>query len=173
MRRTIAAAVLAASSAVQAQMVPWEPERPVPKNADGRYEYQEVVQAEGASATELMSRAKAWIATAYHSADSVIQLDDATGGRLIVKGNYAAARGKIAWFTIWHVLTIEAKDGRYRYTLTDFEVEQGGLRGPMEGPRSKYLGDKGWASVAEGATGIISSLKAAMQKPTPSGGADW
>lgn len=161
----LVAALLASPLAASA-----EPGPPVPRNAEGRFEYQETITAEGASAVELLSRAKAWIATAYRDIPSVLDLDDPAAGRLIVKGNYAAS-GRLAWFTIWHVLTIEAKDGRWRYMLTDFEVDQGGLRRPMEGDGGKYLYKRGWESVATGARNLVESLKVAMLNPPP--GSDW
>ena len=97
-----------------------------PRNEKGEITYQEVVQVEGVSAAELRSRARAWIANTFRSAKDVVQLDDAEAGRIIVKGllgatwNISKRLARTDYFR--HTLTIEIKDGRYRYTLDSFAL---------------------------------------------------
>ncbi len=96
-----------------------EPERDLPRNEEShKYQYQEVVPAEGASAADLFVRAKTWVATEFRSAKDVIQLDDKESGQLIVKAimpeSYLSQP-----VNFWFTTTIEVKDGRFRYTITD------------------------------------------------------
>jgi Domain of unknown function (DUF4468) with TBP-like fold len=152
------------------------PSPTLPKLDDGRYGYQAVVTVEGAEAGELLSRARAWIAQNYGSAKAVIQLDD-TAGTIVVKGTFA-----IPWMIydngadIHHVLTFEAKAGRYRYTLSDFSwygraaiENESALFDyvPTTNGRAK-MRDR----IAMVATATIASLKAAMQVPSPAK-SDW
>ena len=103
-----------------------------PRNDQGRFYYSEVVEVEGIDARELYSRARAWTARTYGSAQQVIEFDDQDKRRLIVKGKLS-----FSWYrgyptTVDHKLTVEAKDGRYRYVLTDFYSGR-----PLEDIRAK------------------------------------
>ena len=141
-----------------------------PQDVSGKFAYQEVVQIEAAPAAELYSRAKAWGATAYRSMKDVQQLDDKDAGRVILKGNFTVIFSGLfsVPLTISHTLTIEAKDGRYRYQLTDFA--QDGSHGgsyPLEDPkvfkgmnRARMLDQ-----VCVQAEALIASMKSAMAKP--------
>jgi len=81
-----------------------------PRDADsGKFVYQEVVPVDGVTATDLYSRAKAWVALSYRSAKDVIQLDDPAVGRLIARGNFkVSVYAGEAW--IQHTLTMEVLD---------------------------------------------------------------
>lgn len=137
-----------------------------PRGADGKYAYQGTVEVEGVPASELYSRARAWAANAYRSMNDVQQLDDKDAGRLILKGNFRAGRGGLV--LVWHTLTIETKDDRYRYLLTDFEtsvpsvgsVERQPLERSHDRPGKTFL-----AEVDVLASGLIDSLMSAMSAP--------
>jgi Domain of unknown function (DUF4468) with TBP-like fold len=145
--------------------------------------YQEVVTVDGATATDIFSRAKAAIAVGYKSAQDVIQLDDREAGRIIAKGNFSTGAGM---FTserfIRHTLTIEAKDGRYRISLADLVSEFLGSQTapPSSQPieevlgYSSCLGNKGLIkSIHEGALEVLATVKAAMAKASPAGDDNW
>jgi uncharacterized protein with TBP-like fold DUF4468 len=141
--------------------------------ATGRFAYQGVVEVDGISAADLYSRAKAWVATTYRSAKDVVQLDDTTAGRLIAKGNFAVSwMMSPAW--IRHTLTIEVKDGRFRYTLTNFEFDNTHWQAPLEDEK-KFMGGRKslFAKVCDQSEATITELEAAMQKVSPVGGSDW
>jgi len=147
--------------------------RPPMDRDSGRYLYQAVVPVEGVAAAELYSRAKAWVAVTYRSANSVLQLDDASSGRLIAKGNYPVFfMLNNAWIN--HTLTIEVKEGRYRYTLTDFVFDNGAWSAPLEQDKKFVGGRKGlFARVCEAAEASVVSLAEAMKKPTPAADTKW
>lgn len=97
----------------------------IPKDDEGNYQYQGVVEVEDRSQQELYDTAKEWVANNFRSAQDVIQLDDRENGRLIAKGYYP-----IMWVGMerhaYHTLRIETRDGRYRYTIDDFVVNTPG-----------------------------------------------
>lgn len=136
---------------------------PMPVNDEGAYEYSDTVEVEGATADELYSRAKAWVANAYRSAQNVVQLDDKDAHRLIIKGNSRETYLMMGQVTVRHVVTIETKDGRYRYRMTGFVVDyDGGNSTPLEGeikPGKKKL----LRRVHNTATEMLSELWAAME----------
>lgn len=82
-----------------------------------------VVPVSGASQAELYSRARAWVSHYFVSGKTVLDLDDATNGKLIAKGHstytplhsLAPNVGRL-----WRTIQIDVKEGRYRYQITDF-----------------------------------------------------
>src|ERR1700754_3807169 len=48
--------------------------------------YKAIVEVPGISANDIYSRAREWFATAFKSANSVLQMDDKISGKLIGKG---------------------------------------------------------------------------------------
>jgi len=84
-------------------------------NPDTRlYEATQVLAADSIKADLLYSRAMEWVALNYKSAKDVVQYANADGRKIIVKGNFPIFMFlKDGW--IKHTLTLEFKDGRYRY----------------------------------------------------------
>jgi hypothetical protein len=147
--------------------------RPPRDQESGRFLYQEVITVEGVGAAELYSRARAWLATAYRSAKDVIQLDDAAAGRLIARGNFGVTYYMSdAW--VRHTLTIEVKDGRFRYNLTDFVFDNGHWSASLE-EEKKFTGQKKklFTQVIAQAGSTIADLKGAMSKASPVGTDEW
>jgi hypothetical protein len=136
--------------------------------------YQGVVEVAGATKEQLYTRAYEWLAKAYRSANDVIQMQDKEAGRLVGKGTASVrARGLSAGY-VRHTLTIYLKDGRYKYVLTDFVHESGGMKdvysgGPLESPKAEILpfgGKKPWDEVRRDADGdarrLVTDLQAAL-----------
>lgn len=94
---------------------------------NGKANYTEVVIAEGVKKNALYIAAKKWIVNSYKSAKAVIELDDKEAGEIITKGNFDVYSDKIMGMpivqTVYHVLKIAVKDGKYRYEFTDFKVK--------------------------------------------------
>lgn len=133
----------------------------------GRYALQDVVTVDGASADELFSRASAWIATVYTSANDVIQLSDKPAGRLIAKGNLENSyMGYPAW--VEHTLTIEVKDGRFRYVLTGFVFGNGHWSIDLEDDKKLAIGfKKPLARFRDQVLALEAHLRTAMLTPAP------
>jgi len=159
MRMVGFATVLFAMSAVFAK---GEKAPPLPVDPEtGRFQYQEVVTVEGASADELYARAKNFVVDAYKSAKAVIDLDDPAAHRLVARGNFQI-EWSLAVRTVNHKLSIEVKDGRYRYTLSEFVAEF--PHGDME-LEDKYLSTTKLAvRTGELCGSLIQGLKSAMSQ---------
>lgn len=88
------------------------------------YTFKQVIVEENQSSSELFSKAKASIAIAFKSAKDVVQSSDETSKTIIAKGLFKCYITDIItreWGYCRFILTIECKDGKYRYTLTGFE----------------------------------------------------
>lgn len=146
----------------------------LPKDeATGKITWQDVIEVPGVSSDELFSRATAWVATAYKSANDVIQMSDRAGGKLIVKGLESHTFGGLAPFTYYvrHSVTIEVKDGRYRYTISDFRVDDTPLEIADFRPR-KRVPQLMWRT-KESMELFIPALTEAMNQASPAGSDDW
>lgn len=98
-----------------------------------KWMYRGVVAVDSASASDLYARAVAWAVSAYTSpGDGVREAKDA--GRVVVAGNWLKIAQLKDSDVMRHTLTIEVKDGRVRYTFTDFVIEHkaGFLAGSLE-----------------------------------------
>ncbi len=100
----------------------------------GKVTYTEVVQLDSSvTKSQIYTTAREWIATTFKSAKNVIQMDDKESGKIIAKGNLQLV-GIVMHSLLRNgnsqcmghmnfTLSIQAKDGRYKYILTDFVRE--------------------------------------------------
>lgn len=105
-------------------------------------EFSEVVAAEGMTKDQLYSTALSWFGGAFRSAKTVFDVQDREAGRIIGKALFqyeptvfmasARIRGVVRYS-----VTIEVKDGRYRYIIGNFVHE--GTPGPGGPPLSFQL----------------------------------
>jgi len=88
--------------------------------------YTGVVQADSIAASELYRRAKKFVAMNYKSAKDVIQYDDPQKGELICKGSvkqsWQSSYSDIQDTYVTHTFSIECRDGRYKYSITDLRI---------------------------------------------------
>ena len=92
----------------------------------GEIVYSEVIQAPGASQAELYLRAKLWFVDAFKSARAVVQADEREAGLIQGRGwrsIYTAAAGFTMQSKLWYTVKLALKDGRYKYDISDFQVE--------------------------------------------------
>ena len=123
----------------------------LPRNDDGNVEYKKVVHVEGASARDLYVRAKGWAAGVYnatmddshhtdtdsatasditininihrrHTHTNLFLVDDPDSGTLVIRGYFRLTKLAIPTF-IRQTVTIQVKEGRFRYTLNDIHIE--------------------------------------------------
>ena len=95
------------------------------KSAPGPLQFQEVVQVEGATRDQLYDAAVLWFGRTFQSSKDVLQVQSRESGTLIGKALFAyepvifmassGIRGVVRY-----TITIEMKDGRYRYTIDNF-----------------------------------------------------
>ncbi len=106
------------------------PTTPIPTPTPGPLHFQEVVTVEGASRDQLYNAALAWFPEAFKSGKAVLQVQNKEAGQLIgtaaetYTSPFLTASSCINGSLRYRV-TIEVKDGRYRYTIDGFEHEGG------------------------------------------------
>lgn len=88
--------------------------------------YTEVVEVAGVSKDELYLRANTWLSRAFKSAKAVIDVQDKEAGKIIAKGNISAIIktplvGKQEAGTINITITLQTKDGKYKYTVDNLQ----------------------------------------------------
>ena len=109
----------------------------MPVNADGECEYAGVVEVGGATAGDLYAKASAW-AGAFEGTIEVTE----DAGVLTLRAEVPAPLIADVRFTI----TIETKDGRYRYRFSDFSLDIGsGVHRDLNPGGKKYRGKRGAA----------------------------
>jgi hypothetical protein len=87
--------------------------------------YQDVVNVDGATISDMFLKAKTWAAETFVDSKEVIQVEDKEAGLLVLKGvikssgHNAAVRDAKHWFQ----LKIDFKDGKYRYTLNEIQYD--------------------------------------------------
>lgn len=141
MRRLIAVALLLVAAPVLAKK---DAPDPMPTNGDGtEYEYTGTVEVGGATADQLYGRARAWAAGAYPEKENSIHPDNAAEHRLIIRGVTKTPWMGFGVAPVRHTLTIETKDGRYRYKMTDFLLVQEKGRDLPINPDKGFTGKKG------------------------------
>lgn len=139
----------------------------------GKITYEEVVQADGLSKSDLYSNALEWFALKYNSANDVIQLKDESSGKIIGKGIF-----KIVYYTrdpsIHHTISIYTKDGRYKYVISDLSYKDNqGYSFTLENFPKGWAGKKKlYQKVDDKIKLLISDLKKGMTK-SGSDDNDW
>jgi len=90
-----------------------------PLNEKGEVVYTEIVKSDSTNYKELYVRAHVWFANTFNSAQNVVQLDDKDAGHIIGKGVFEFDETVMV---VWVNFTIEiqTKDGKYKYTLSNF-----------------------------------------------------
>lgn len=154
---------------------------PLPLNERHLIDFTQVVEVPGASKNELYARGKVWFANTFQSARNAIQADDKEAGVLIGKGwqpsYYTTANGGVVPFQLWYTVRFAFKEGRYRYSLTDFLVSDYSAYTPSpveaEGPAFATKGNGTPTNQAKAYTWSLSqsafftrvALELSMSKP--------
>lgn len=143
--------------------------------ATGLVTYTGIVEVDSVSSSQLYTRAKYWIASAFNSAPDVIKLDDKESGKFIVKGLievpvkfYGASNIMTTRFT----LKLDVKDGKYRYHFTDFMVEGAGFKTPVEQYTQKvYSSFK--VNLNSSVLSLITSIEKELRSSEKKTQSDW
>lgn len=136
-------------------------------------EYSEVIPLDNTKADELNFRAKRHISKIFISANDVIQMD--VSNSILVKGKIKVtvkALGVSSDYYVRFNYTIDCKDNKYRYNISDYILEVKTTFGnkikdcPLNEPKDNWLTNKQWAEVknqtASAFNQIISDLKKEM-----------
>lgn len=107
--------------------------------------YQGIISVDGKSADDIHANLKSWVALNFGSAKDVMQLDDDTNKKLIIKGiapfHYILLMTRID-SKCFYTITTEARDNRFKYTINITEIEvgsnhQSGMSEVMNKPKSR------------------------------------
>lgn len=145
--------------------------------------FSEVVAVKDVSANELYTRAKVWFATAFVDSKAVLEVQDKEAGLLVGKGSFtyepnifmssSLIRGQVRFS-----VSISLKDGRYKYSFSDFTHHGSSLRsqGPIDfglitttetcppvSGTSKGMREKVWKHLKEVCTGKASALTLSLK----------
>lgn len=159
--------------------------------------YSEVIQVDGVSKDELYNRAKKWFSSAYRDANKVIKDESKSDGSITAKAKMLYNSGVLSGSAITegaisYDITIAARDGRYKYVIsnfihTPFDNELYGNFGLIttseEAPKVKLkLGTtNGWRKkvwndikkqIDEYTPALIEDMKSGMNKAAPTE-EDW
>lgn len=111
-----------------AQAQGWQNPLPI-DSASQRVSFTGVVQVPGATKAELYSRAREWFANNFGSSKAVLEMDDREIGKLIGRAYEPFGWEANVMVTLpsrlWRTIKVEVKDGRYRYTITNFNMAMG------------------------------------------------
>jgi len=143
----------------------------LPKNAQGIYELTEVVQLDSVSAANLYSRAKKFVAINFNSGKAVTQLNDDNTKTVIGKGVTTAlvnpGIGTHVPINVDYTFTIQCKDNRYKYSITDFLVENStSAKTALEDDawQKKKMGRKMFSQIEQHVYSSMTELQALLKK---------
>ena len=95
--------------------------------AQEQYGFSEVFKVPGKNADEIYVMMKSWVAESYRSANHVVQMDDRSSAKIILrpKIKYAPTAINQACYTGWisYTVSIEARDERFKVDVYQFVHE--------------------------------------------------
>lgn len=98
--------------------------------------YSAVVEVEGATAADLYDMALAWVNTYYKNSSTVMQVKDKTNGILEGKHSFYVMRevngAQVKGDLIKYAFNIRVRDGRYKYSITNINVQKSAYYGIEE-----------------------------------------
>ena len=105
------------ASYTQAQTLPTDPETK-------KITFQETITLDGITKTDLFERAKSWMVNTYKT--NKFDMENSAEGKLMHEGSSAIMLSyDFKYKTEYDVpynITIQVKEGKYRYTITDFSI---------------------------------------------------
>lgn len=153
-----------------------------------RVSYSGVVAVKGANQNELYTRAKLWLALTYDEAKEVIKVDEKDAGLLVIRA-YTDIPVRLVQKSppvsreVGYTMILNFKDGRYRYTLTNYQLLTLGTATALEQEiiaqlkqpnktKGTYAAQQYAESIKSFATRVAESLEGTLQKPV-SGEYEW
>jgi hypothetical protein len=105
-------------------------------STSGHIQFQQVVSLEpDMNTAAIIRKVKDWVAITYPSTKNTVQQYNPESGILVANGQFPVTRtsyyldqAATETITVYQTVTIEAKPGRYRVTLSNYEMGVGGQR---------------------------------------------
>lgn len=98
------------------------------KSKDGKIVFEEVVTISDATASQLYGKAKLFFANTFNSSKSVIQSEDSENCTIVGKGTIVKLKDQgYGGIYYYFTLQIQTKDDKYRYTISEMNLEMTGL----------------------------------------------
>lgn len=130
----------------------------IKQDESGRYVYKGIEELQGVSKTQLYTKTLEYLAQRYNSANDVIQHKDPDAGKVIVKGNFATSlfskKGHIR-----HTLTIDFKEGKFRFNYSSFIYSASGTSDMYFDSKKFYYKKKLLAEAEMNAVSFVNGLK--------------
>ncbi|MBS1686931.1 MAG: DUF4468 domain-containing protein [Bacteroidetes bacterium] len=153
----------------------------LPRNAENKIEFEEVIPIDGVSKDQLFQRAKNWMVNYYKS--DQLAVNNPTDGQLIRQASflktYQKPNGTKETDTHWYNISISVKDGKYKYSITDIVMDDGKEKMALETgydmlAKSNNLQYKRYVDeqIYSGVSDILKNLKTAMASEIKSK-SDW
>jgi len=150
----------------------------------GLYTYSEVVTADSVGTEQLYSRAKVAITKLFNSGKDVTQVTDDNNFQIIGKGfTTVIAKAFMASvpLDIWFTLTIQCRDGRYKYIVSNFEQKGNSYAsytyGALEQDKPRGMPEKTWQQVKKETDDkmkdMVFELKKIMSSSSNSNSDNW
>lgn len=140
-----------------------------PYNEDGKIEFEEIIEFnDELSSEEILDRTEKWANSFWTTPNQVNKTESA----VIYKASANSKRSALHTYELLFNLKVSVKEGKYRYTLSDFEVIEVGLMTYTLEKRIKKKAVKEftWTEVQN----LITSLKNAIDTGViESEGDDW
>jgi hypothetical protein len=151
-----------------------------------RVTYTGVVAVAGADKNELYTRAKLWASLTYDQVQDVIKVDEKEAGLLVLRAYtdlpVAQTSSQPTNYELGYTMLLNFKDGRYKYTITNYQVINGNSTGTLENeivallskPKNKGIirAKQCRDFVASLARALTQSVDVTLQKPV-SGNNEW
>lgn len=150
--------------------------------------YTGVVAVQGAKQSELYTRAKLWLAMTYDDPKDVVKVDEKDAGLLVLRAytDIPIRFSPVATIPVQqemsYTLMLNFKDGRYKYTITNYRLIANGITGSLEQeiinqlgkPKNKgeYAAKQFTAAIEAFAKLVTENLDATLQKPV-TGDNEW
>lgn len=98
----------------------------LPRNANNKVEYSNVINIDSISAVDLFSRVKKSLNKIFISSNDVIQVLDDNSNTAIAKGYFKVIIAKMLTPVegdVWFECELASKDNRYKYSFRNFELK--------------------------------------------------
>ncbi len=166
--------ILSAIVSMAQKTAPTRPEFPM--DSEGKtIEYKGIIELSGVTKSELYKRGYNWIKSYYVNPTQVIQTADSVSGKIEGKAQFATSKilkngVKAQADMVKYNITLDIKDGKYRYTITRINLQAPSFKGiETYFSETDPLVEEHFSTLTQADemfTKIIGFLREGMEKPS-------